>query len=136
MFLIDFGAGILISLLAGLGVGGGGLLVVYLTMAKDIPQIQAQGINLLFFVVAGASSLIVHIKKRKLEFNIILVMIIFGALGAVAGSLIASSADGELVKKIFGGFLLVSGLIELFSKSEKSENEQKNGKSVDFPEEI
>jgi hypothetical protein len=133
MFFIDFGAGILISLLAGLGIGGGGLLVVYLTMAKDIPQIQAQGINLLFFVIAGSASLIVHIKKRKLEFKTILAMIIFGSPGAVAGSLIANSVDGGTVKKIFGGFLLICGIIELFSKREAG-GEQKTGKSVDLPE--
>ncbi|MCL1859022.1 MAG: sulfite exporter TauE/SafE family protein [Oscillospiraceae bacterium] len=125
MFIIDFIAGICISLLAGLGVGGGGLLVIYLVMLKDISQIEAQGINLLFFVVAGASSLIIHIKKRKLELKNIIVMIIFGSLGAVAGSFIANITDVTIVKKIFGGFLLISGLIELFSKSKKQENSEK-----------
>ena len=48
-------------------------------------------------------------------------MIIFGSLGAVAGSFIANATDVTIVKKIFGGFLLFSGLIELFSKSKKSE---------------
>ena len=119
MFFIDFAAGILIAVLAGLGVGGGGLLVIYLTMAKDIEQIEAQGINLLFFVAAGAASLIVHIKKRKLEFRNIIAMIIFGALGAVAGSLLANKTDPATVRKIFGGFLLAAGLIELFSKTDK-----------------
>jgi len=128
MFVFDFIAGIAIALLAGLGVGGGGLLVIYLTMAKDISQIQAQGINLLFFVIAGASSLIIHIKKRKLEWKNIIVMIIFGSLGAVAGSLIASCTNAAIAKKIFGGFLFISGLIELFSKPEKSKKE----KPVDF----
>ena len=121
MFFIDFIAGVFISVLAGLGIGGGGLLVIYLTIAKDISQIEAQGINLLFFVIAGTASLIVHIKKRKLDFKIILLMIIFGSLGAVAGSLIANFTDGTIAKKIFGGFLLISGLIEFFSKSAKTE---------------
>ena len=121
MFFIDFIAGILISILAGLGIGGGGLLVIYLTMIKDISQIESQGINLLFFVVAGAASLIIHIKKRKLELKNIIVMIIFGSLGALAGSIIANITDASLVKKIFGGFLLLSGLIELFSKSKKTD---------------
>ena len=117
--MLDIAAGIAIAVLAGLGVGGGGLLVIYLTMAKDIPQIQAQGINLLFFITAGASSFIVHIKKRKLELKNIILMIIFGSIGAAAGSFIASVTDAALVKKIFGGFLLISGLIELFSKNDK-----------------
>lgn len=129
MFFIDFIAGICISVLAGLGIGGGGLLVIYLTLVKDISQIESQGINLLFFVVAGAASLIIHIKKRKLEFKNIIIMIIFGSLGAVAGSLISSFTDGIMVKKIFGVFLLISGLIELFSKSEKSANSEKSKKN-------
>ena len=125
MIFIDFIAGICISVLAGLGIGGGGLLVIYLTLIKDISQIESQGINLLFFVTAGAASLIIHIKKRKLNLKNIIVMIISGSLGAVGGSLIASFTDGAVVKKIFGGFLLVSGLLELFSKSDKSEKTQK-----------
>jgi len=121
MFFIDFIAGIFISVLAGLGIGGGGLLVIYLTMVKDISQIESQGINLLFFVTAGAASLIVHIKKRKLDFKNIIVMLIFGSLGAIAGSFLANVTDATIVKKIFGGFLLLSGLIELFSKSKNTE---------------
>ena len=117
--------GILISALAGLGVGGGGLLVIYLTMAKDIPQLEAQGINLLFFVAAGISSLSVHIKKRKLELKNIIVMIIFGSIGAVIGSFIANLTDGEITKKIFGGFLFISGLTELLSKTNKTEKSEK-----------
>ena len=125
MVLIDFVAGILISVLAGLGIGGGGLLVIYLTSAKDIPQIEAQGINLLFFVAAGAASLIVHVKKRKLKPKKIIMMIVFGSIGAAAGSFIANHTDGETAKKIFGGFLLISGLTELFSKSDQSEKSTK-----------
>lgn len=131
MFFIDFIAGIFISVLAGLGVGGGGLFVIYLTMIKDISQIEAQGINLLFFIIAGATSLIIHIKKRKLNLKNIILMIIFGSIGAVAGSFIANFTDASVVKKIFGGFLLISGLAELFSKAEKAE---KKRKSVDFPQ--
>jgi len=79
MFFIDFIAGICVSALAGLGVGGGGLLVIYLTIVKDIPQIESQGLNLLFFVAAGAASLIIHIKKRRLDAKNLIVIIISGS---------------------------------------------------------
>jgi len=130
MFFIDFIAGIFISALAGLGIGGGGLLVIYLTLAKDMPQIQAQGINLLFFVAAGASSLIIHIKKRKLDVKNIIIMFIFGSLGAIAGSLIANVTDGTAARKIFGGLLLISGLTELFSKDGRAGETEKTQKNV------
>ena len=128
MFIIDFIAGIFVSALAGLGVGGGGLLVIYLTMIKNIPQIESQGINLLFFVTAGASSLIVHIKKRKLDAKKLIIMITAGSVGAIAGSIIANFTDGMIVKKIFGGFLIISGIIELFSgfKLDKLKSKLKN----------
>jgi len=119
MFFIDFIAGICVSVLAGLGVGGGGLLVIYLTMIKNIPQAESQGINLLFFVTAGTASLIIHIKKRKLNIKNMIVIITAGSLGAVSGSIIANFTNGATVKKFFGGFLIISGIIELFSNFNK-----------------
>ena len=116
MFVLDFIAGILVAALAGLGVGGGGLLVIYLTMFKSVEQIEAQGLNLLFFITAGAASLIIHVKKRKLDYKKIILIIICGCIGAVGGSLLANYTDGALVKKIFGGFLIASGVIEFFWK--------------------
>ena len=116
MFWLDFGAGILVAALAGLGVGGGGLLVIYLTLFKNMEQVEAQGLNLLFFVAAGVASLFIHAKKRKLDYKKIILIVICGALGAVAGSLTANIIDAALVKKIFGGFLIISGVIEFFWK--------------------
>ena len=116
MFFIDFIAGIGVAALAGLGVGGGGLLVIYLTMFKSIGQVEAQGLNLLFFVTAGIASLFIHAKKRKLDYKMIILIVICGSIGAVAGSLIVNFTDGAIVKKIFGGFLIASGIIEFFWK--------------------
>jgi uncharacterized membrane protein YfcA len=116
MIWIDFAAGVFVAALAGLGVGGGGLLVIYLTMAKNIGQIEAQGLNLLFFVAAGAASLFIHVKKRRLNYKKIVLIIICGCLGAVAGSLLANIIDGAFIKKIFGGFLIASGVLEFFWK--------------------
>ena len=116
MFWIDFGAGILVAALAGLGVGGGGLLVIYLAMIKNMAQVEAQGLNLLFFVTAGAASLLIHVKKRRLDYKIIILIIICGSLGAVGGSLLANFIGGAIIKKIFGGFLIASGIIEFFWK--------------------
>ena len=116
MFWLDFGAGILVAVLAGLGIGGGGLLVIYLIMFKNIGQVEAQGLNLLFFVTAGASSLFIHRKNRRLNYKKIILMVICGSFGAVAGSILVSFIDGAVIKKIFGGFLIASGVIEFFWK--------------------
>ena len=116
MFWIDFAAGIFVAALAGLGVGGGGLLVIYLTVFKNAGQVEAQGLNLLFFVAAGAASIFIHVRKRRLDYKKIILIIICGAAGAVAGSLLANITDGAVIKKIFGGFLIASGVFEFLRK--------------------
>lgn len=121
MFFIDFISSILIAMLAGMGVGGGGLLVIYLTLVKDIGQIQAQGINLLFFIAAGISASFINLKSHKFKPSKLLIMIISGAAGAVLGSILTVFIKSEWLRATFGIFLLVSGTIELFSKKEKYE---------------
>lgn len=41
--------GTVLGFLTGLGVGGGSLLILWLTLALEMPQTAARGINLLFF---------------------------------------------------------------------------------------
>lgn len=121
MILINVIAGFLIALLAGLGVGGGGLLVIWLTYATDIPQIEAQGINLVFFLAASSASLIYHIKKRKLNYKVLSVLALSGAFGTVFGYAAAAAAPTELLRRFFGGLLILSGAIVLFRKRKGSD---------------
>ena len=41
-------AGLLSGIIGGMGLGGGAVLIIYLTVFMDIKQLSAQGINLLF----------------------------------------------------------------------------------------
>ena len=116
MIVLDFFAGVIISALAGMGVGGGGLLVLYLVFVKGIEQIEAQGANLVFFIAAASASLIYHIRKRKINFKVCIILCLFGTLGAVAGSMTAYKIDPTLVRKIFGWLLIVSGCLTLLGK--------------------
>jgi len=123
MFIIDFIVGFIVSSLAGLGVGGGGLIVIYLTLVKNIPQIEAQGINLLFFIAAGAASFVIHLKKRNINKKVLVLMIISGSVGAIAGSILVNLISVGIIRTIFSVFLIVSGITELFLK-DKSEGEK------------
>ena len=42
--------GTVLGFLTGLGVGGGSLLILWLTLVLEMPQTAARGINLLFFL--------------------------------------------------------------------------------------
>ena len=53
MDIIDTVVAFFASALAAMGVGGGGLLVIYLTLVRATEQISAQGINLFFFLFSS-----------------------------------------------------------------------------------
>jgi uncharacterized membrane protein YfcA len=105
-----------LATLSGMGVGGGGLLVLYLTLAKEMPQAEAQGINLLFFLCAAAAAFAVNRKKRHFSWKNTLLLAVSGILMTIPGALLAMAMEGYLLRKVFGGLLILSGILSLFSK--------------------
>lgn len=108
--------GLLSGALTGLGIGGGTILIPALTYIMNMEQHAAQSINLIYFIPAAVVAIITHAKNDSIEKKIILKLIIFGAAGAIVGSLIAVRLNGEPLRKMFGFFLLIMGLIEFFKK--------------------
>ncbi len=109
----------LVSLLTGMGVGGGGLLVLYLSLGLQMEQRAAQSLNLLFFILSSLASLPVHLKKRRIDYRAVGFLLAGGLLGAVGGAYLTSILDAETVKEVFGGFLMLSGGVVLFRKQEQ-----------------
>ena len=60
----------IIATLSGMGVGSAGLLVVWLTVFDSVPQLAAQGLNLFFFLFSSSASLLIHVKRRKMFWNV------------------------------------------------------------------
>jgi len=114
MGIFDILAGFIASLLAAMGVGGGGLLVIYLTEFVKMEQRTAQGINLIFFLCASAVSLAVHLRKRRLALPHALFFAIGGTLGAVIGCIIAGNASNHLLRRGFGILLIYAGGVTLY----------------------
>ncbi len=112
--MVEFIVGFAVALLSGLGIGGGGLLVIWLVLFAGVEQIEAQGINLVWFIFSSAAAMIIHLMKRKLNFKLILFLAAIGSIGAVTGSYMARSANPDIVKKCFGVLLTVSGVWTLF----------------------
>lgn len=117
--ITDFFAAFIISALAATGVGGGGFFVIYLTLIKNIPQIAAQGINLLFFLCGCVPGIAVHMIKRKINFGVVLLISIFGILGTFLGALLLNILDPTVIRKAFGAMLIITGAISLFRKKKK-----------------
>lgn len=85
-------------------------------------QLQAGGINLLYFVCCAVPALLGHIKNGLIEKRAVLWCVIFGVPACIAAALIAARIDVTLLRRIFGVFLLFVGFRELLSKSSPNKN--------------
>lgn len=105
-------AGIVSGVIAGMGMGGGTLLIPILIIFFNILQHSAQGINLLAFLPCAIVSLIIHIKNKLINFKIGLPIIISGVLASVFSSLLAVNIKNNLLQILFGVFLLIVGITQ------------------------
>jgi len=111
--MLDAIVGFLVALLSGLGIGGGGLLVIWLVLVCNMEQLTAQGINLVWFLFSSGAAMTVHLIKRTMNFKLIAFLVFFGSIGAVIGSLLARSVSPELIRTCFGILLVASGTMTL-----------------------
>lgn len=109
-------AGLLSGIIGAMGMGGGGVLLIYLTAFAGIEQMQAQGINLLFFLPCGLLAVIIYTVKKQINWKTVLKMWLGGVVGAGLGFLCAEAIDTAWLSKIFAVFLIVFGLSQLFLK--------------------
>lgn len=120
-FLLAVAAGAATGILSGFGVGGGTLLLIYLTAFAGVEQAAAQGINLLYFLPTAATALPLHIKNGFVAKKAALPAILSGLLATGIGAWAATGIDGFWLRKCFGVFLLCIGIRELFRKSPPQE---------------
>ncbi len=106
----DVIAGIFMGTLTGMGVGGGGLLVLYLTAIDGVGQLEAQGCNLLFFVFSSAAALFIHNRKRKLDFRLIGTASLLAVIGSRIGVALTGIVPEETVRHLFGWMLIIAGV--------------------------
>ena len=115
-WILPLAVGAATGVLSGFGVGGGTLLLVYMTAFAGLDQHLAQGINLLYFLPAGLMALPAHLKNGFVEKKALLPAIGAGLLCAGAAAWVATSLDVEVLRKWFGGFLILVGVSEVLGK--------------------
>lgn len=111
--------GTVLGFLAGLGIGGGSLLILWLTLVLHMDPGIARMINLMFFITAAGSVSVVRWKKGVIRIKEILPAIIAGSIMAALFSYLRNVIDQETVRKLFGGLLFFTGFRELFYRPRK-----------------
>ena len=108
--------GLLSGVISGMGIGGGTILIPSLVLLNNLPQQQAQGINLVVFLPVSVVALITHYKKGNIDFSFAKLIIFGGIIGSLIGSILAIKIKPDNLKRYFGIFLLVIGIYQLFQK--------------------
>lgn len=107
-------AGFLSGIAGAMGLGGGSVLIIYLTVFAGVEQLAAQGINLIFFLPTAAVALFVYSKKGIIKWRIIMPLMVLGAVGTLITGFWVGQMKAELIKKLFGFVIVIYGFYELF----------------------
>ena len=92
-------SGLCAGVAAGMGMGGGTLLIPVLA-----------------FLPAAVAALVIHAKAGRLHLRACLPIIFAGALGALAASFLAGRIDAPWLRRMFGGFLILLACLRAFGK--------------------
>ena len=122
--MVSFSVSLLIAtalgFLAGLGVGGGSLLLLWLTQVMQFEQTQARLVNLLFYIPAALIATLYRKKHQQLNIKAALPGIITGCSAALVLSLLTRDMDTGILKKLLGGLLIFIGSREIFYRERKA----------------
>ena len=117
-----------IGILSGMGLGSAGLFVLFLTSVMGAGQTEAQGLNLIFYLCSAGASLLIHAKKQPISPQTAFFLTVFAIAGVIPGVFLADRLDGELLRKIFGLMLTVTGARAIFSA--KASSREVHGKRL------
>ena len=117
--------GALTGVLSGFGIGGGSLLLLYLTLCAGMEQFAAGGVNLLYFIACAPAALVSHIRNRLVEGKAVLWCVPTGVVTSVLAALLAARMDTDWLRRAFGVFLLYVGAREFFTKREQDGTKEK-----------
>jgi hypothetical protein len=111
LFVALIGVGAAAGVLAGLlGVGGGILLVPFLVLAVGMTQHEAEATSLLVILPTAVAASIALRRRGVGDLPVALVIGVVGAVGAVAGALLALSLPADVLRAVFAVLLAIAGL--------------------------
>lgn len=110
-----------LGFLSGIGVGGGSLLILWVTLILGMDHYSARILNLLFFIPSAIIASLFHWKQGRLDIKKVFPAVLAGCAGAALFSFISKQLDIGALKKCFGILLLGTGIRELFYKSNRNQ---------------
>ena len=115
MNIIEYFIGIIAGIIGGLGMGGGTILILLLTMFLNIEQNVAQGSNVVFFIPMAITAIIIYIKNKNINFKVAIPICIWGLVGTIVGSILSTKLEIGILRKCFGIFLIITAIYQAYS---------------------
>lgn len=106
--------GIIAGIVTGLGMGGGTILILLLSLFMDLEQHIAQATNLVFFIPTSLAAIVINIKQKNVDFKLAVNISIFGILGSIIGVLISEKISSAHLRKYFAVFILIIAIHEIY----------------------
>ena len=106
--------GTALGFLSGLGIGGGSLLILWLTLALGMDPQTARSINLLFFIPSALVATFLRFRSGSLKIAPLIPAIFSGCISAALFAYVSKSINIEVLRKLFGVILLVTAIREIF----------------------
>ena len=122
--------GLVSGIVGGLGMGGGTILILLLTMFSNIEQHIAQGTNVIFFVPTAIAAILIFIKNKNIKFKIGIPICLWGVLGAWIGATISSKMEVGMLRKWFGAFLISIAIYQTYSLVKAYRKEKNRNNSI------
>lgn len=109
--LAMLGGGVVAGLFGSLlGLGGGILIVPFLTLVFGLPIQQAVGVSLVCVIVTSGAAAAVYLERRVANLRLGMVLELFTATGAVIGGAIAFLLDEHVLAGLFTALLLYTAV--------------------------
>ena len=118
-FIVTLLVGTSLGFLTGLGVGGGSLLMVWLTAVLAMDPSSARSVNLLFFLPGAAAAILFRRRQGNIQWKHVLPPAAAGCIAAAVCSRFSTAVDNSAIQKIFGVILIIAGLREYFWKPKR-----------------
>lgn len=124
--MLEIVFGLISGIVTGLGMGGGTVLILLLSMFMNLEQHIAQATNLVFFIPTAIAAIITNLRQKNVDIKLAINISIFGIIGAIIGSFISSIFSSNLLRKSFALFILFIAFHEVYVLYKEYKRKRKN----------
>lgn len=129
--MIQILIGLISGIISGLGMGGGTILILILTLFFSVEQHIAQATNLLFFIPTSIATIIINKKQKNIDFKLGIIIGLTGTIGAILGAIISKNLNTNILKKIFGVFLGIIAVHEIYDVIKSNKKIKKTNNKIE-----